>query len=216
VDVHDRLIAGFMFELSSSFECFRDRLQSLQFGNQTVQTLSPEDLLIYLCVHGTKELWARLGWICDVAEVIQAHPDLNWTTIWHEAQRLQVQKMVLLGLLLVERVLGMETAALISVEITTEVQQLVNQVCDRIYYQPERSLKGLTWEKFSFHWLAMSRKRDRLRYGLRGLAAIAIKPFFNLFRPSYKDQDFFPLPQRISYGYYIVRPIRLLMSFVLP
>jgi hypothetical protein len=31
----------------------------------------PEDMLLFLCVHGGKHQWTRLAWICDVAEFIR-------------------------------------------------------------------------------------------------------------------------------------------------
>ena len=41
-------------------------LAALAYGN-----LSLENLLLVRCAHGSKHLWERLGWICDVAELIR-------------------------------------------------------------------------------------------------------------------------------------------------
>lgn len=210
IDLHTRLIAGTLFDLSSGFESFCDRVQPVTIANHTTHSFCPEDLLIFLCVHGTKELWARLGWICDVAEVLRSSPDLDWDVVWREAHRLRVEKMLLLGLLLVQRVLSVETSTWIQIEVTPEIQQLAEQVYRRIYDQPERLPKGLTWERFRFHWTAMSGLRDRLRYSLQGAIAVTIVPLFNLFRPSYRDHNFFPLPQAFYFCYFFVRPIRLI------
>ena len=43
-------------------------------GNKTVQGLAPEDLLIVLCVHGSKHAWEQLKWVCDVAEAAPLTP----------------------------------------------------------------------------------------------------------------------------------------------
>jgi hypothetical protein len=51
-----------------------ENLQPLKWAGTTVPNNSPEDTLVILCVHGTKHVWERLGWICDVAELIRAHP----------------------------------------------------------------------------------------------------------------------------------------------
>src|SRR3712207_8653927 len=34
--------------------------------------------LLILCVHGTKHIWGRLSWICDVAELLRTQPDMDW------------------------------------------------------------------------------------------------------------------------------------------
>jgi hypothetical protein len=211
IDLHNRLIAGFMFDLTSDFEAFRDRVHPTTLFNRTFESLRPEDLLIYLCVHGTKELWAKLGWVCDVAQVLRSYPNLNWDEIWQEAKRLRVEKMVILGLLLVQKILYIDTHKLIQPEIPAVVHQLAYQIHSRILHHPEHLPKGLTWERFWFHWCAMSRKRDRIRYGFKGALAVTIVPLLNLFRPSHNDQVFFPLPKSLYLCYYAIRPVRLLI-----
>ncbi|MCC5639670.1 nucleotidyltransferase family protein [Nostoc sp. CHAB 5844] len=52
------------------------RRQWLSLLNVPVPTLAPEDLLLSLCVHGAKECWGKLKWICDVAELIRTNPAL--------------------------------------------------------------------------------------------------------------------------------------------
>ena len=40
-----------------------DRAQPRAVGGRTVPALSPDDLLVALCVHGTKHEWERLAWV---------------------------------------------------------------------------------------------------------------------------------------------------------
>jgi Uncharacterised nucleotidyltransferase len=54
------------------------RLDRISIGGRDVCTLSPEDLLLILCVQGYKDAWERLKHICDVAEVILVHQDMDW------------------------------------------------------------------------------------------------------------------------------------------
>jgi hypothetical protein len=51
-----------------------------------VMALVGEDLLLILCAHGAKHLWMALGWICDVAELLRVHRDMNWPDILEEAR----------------------------------------------------------------------------------------------------------------------------------
>ena len=46
-----------------------------------VSSLAMENLLWLLCVHATKHKWARLSWICDVAELLRSQPQLNWEKV---------------------------------------------------------------------------------------------------------------------------------------
>ena len=78
----------------------------IQVAGQSVRTLSPEDLLIYLCVHGTKHRWERLTWIADVAELVQSSGDIDWQTTIERSTALGSLRVVLLGLYLSHAVLG--------------------------------------------------------------------------------------------------------------
>jgi len=44
------------------------RLTRLSVGGVDLPVLGPEDTLLVSCAHGTRHLWARLEWICLVAE----------------------------------------------------------------------------------------------------------------------------------------------------
>ena len=63
--------------------------------------LSPEDHLLILCVHGTRHLWERLIWVCDVEAIVRRFPDLDWEYVQQESKRLGCARMVLLALFLV-------------------------------------------------------------------------------------------------------------------
>ena len=54
------------FPFHSDLKGIWKRCGSLSFGGANVTTLSPEDLLLFLCVHGSRHLWLRLQWLCDV------------------------------------------------------------------------------------------------------------------------------------------------------
>lgn len=77
---------------------------SLRTGR--VRALAPTDLLLILAVHGSKHLWERLLWICDIAQVIGHTPDLDWDTLLRDAKACGVERMTALGLSLARDVLG--------------------------------------------------------------------------------------------------------------
>lgn len=84
---------------------FWERRVSLEFENKTVPGLAPEDLLIVLCVHGSKHAWEHLKWVCDVAELIRSHPDLDWDRIFVYASNWRCRRMLYLGLSVAHQIL---------------------------------------------------------------------------------------------------------------
>lgn len=73
---------------------------SVELCGRAYPAFAAEELLVALCVHGSKHLWERLGWVCDIAELLRARPDLGWVTVLERARALRVERMLRLGLLL--------------------------------------------------------------------------------------------------------------------
>jgi len=73
-----------------------------------VRTLAPAKLLIALCVHGAKDFWGRLKWVCDIAEFLRVHRELDWSAVLEEAHRLGCRRIVLLAMALARDLLGAE------------------------------------------------------------------------------------------------------------
>jgi hypothetical protein len=56
-------------------------------------------------MHAAKDAYYRLGHICDLAELLRTHPDLDVETVLERAHALRSEQMVLLGLRLSHTVL---------------------------------------------------------------------------------------------------------------
>jgi hypothetical protein len=84
---------------------FWKRRTPVPLANKTVQGLAPENLLIVLCVHGSKHAWESLKWVCDVAELLRAHNHMDWDRIFSRASTWRCRRMVLMGLSLAHRLL---------------------------------------------------------------------------------------------------------------
>ena len=66
---------------------------------------------MFLCAHGAKHLWARLGWLCDLARLIQMEQGIDWSEVFDQTRRSHTTRMILLGLLLADNLLGVELPA---------------------------------------------------------------------------------------------------------
>jgi hypothetical protein len=84
----------------------RERSVRVDIGGRAVTTLGDEDLLVYLCYHGCKSLWARLGWAADVARLLEVRPGLRGDEALRIADAVGARRMLLVGLLLARDLFG--------------------------------------------------------------------------------------------------------------
>jgi hypothetical protein len=80
--------------------------RSSSVGGRQVRTMDPASLVLSLTVHGAKDFWASLKWVVDLAEFLRVHSALDWCHVLATAEELRCQRMVHLGFLLAERLLG--------------------------------------------------------------------------------------------------------------
>jgi hypothetical protein len=169
------------------------------FGRK-VQSLSPEETLLALCVHGTKHLWERLAWVCDVAALLNAHPDLDWPFVLGRARETKVERMLFLGLSLAGGLLSARLPAnLFDVCDEPVVERLSARVAERLFegaaYEPAGFLRSV-----GFNLRARTRLREKAGY-LRFI-----------FTPTDGDLRALSVPARLSFLYYLLRPFRLLLK----
>lgn len=101
---------------------FWERRVSVVIENRTVPGLAPEDLLILLCVHGSKHAWEHVKWVCDVAELLRTHPNLNWTSILSSSSAWGCQRLVMMGLSIAHRLLDAPLPDVILARVKREVE----------------------------------------------------------------------------------------------
>ena len=91
-----------------SFGSVRDGLRPLGGRGELAagSSLAPADLLLILAVHGAKHLWDRLLWLCDVAQLLERHPDLDWEALLAAARSREIERMMALCLALTRDVMG--------------------------------------------------------------------------------------------------------------
>ena len=80
------------------------RIQHLDLNGNSFSVMSAEDLLLFLVLHNTKELWDDWLQLNDVAALISGNPDLKADEILDAAEKMHCTKRLLLSLLLLEEV----------------------------------------------------------------------------------------------------------------
>jgi hypothetical protein len=80
------------------------RATSIKIGEREIPTLSPEDLLLVLSVHAAKHGWEKLSWLSDIAALAQS-VSLDWSAIQQQAQKLGVERILAIHLVLANQLL---------------------------------------------------------------------------------------------------------------
>jgi len=99
IDLQERFGVRFS-SFSLTFDEMWERRQQITLGAQQVATLSYEDYLLVLCAHGTQHRWQRLKWVCDISELVQNAPQLDWQDVFRRAHTMQTERMLMVGLLI--------------------------------------------------------------------------------------------------------------------
>jgi hypothetical protein len=94
------MIANDRFSFSLESTTLWDRTQTIELNSTLIPCLSPEAILLILSIHGSKHLWSRLKWTCDVAELLRSHPEMDWQWVFQTAQDLGCRRMLLVALFL--------------------------------------------------------------------------------------------------------------------
>ncbi|HEX8070956.1 MAG TPA: nucleotidyltransferase family protein [Pyrinomonadaceae bacterium] len=169
-------------------------------GETPVSLPATEDLLLALCVHGSKHLWERLAWIADVAELLRQRPELDWPRLLRQALATGSDRMMLVGLRLAADLLGADLPA--DIERAASADPVVAALAARTVrdlFTPALTPSGVRGY-FRYQLRARRRLRDKVNY-LRYVVA-----------PTEEDLGRVALPAPLTFVYYLLRPVRLLAT----
>jgi len=162
-----------------------------------VRVPAPEDALLMLVVHGTKHLWERLGWLVDIAEFTDAHPDLDWPALLARAGERGGARMLRVALALAADLLEARVPARVRREADRDaaVGPLAARVASWLVggRPAARSLPALR-----AHAALRERRRDRAALFLRSALT-----------PTVEDWTSIRLPAGLLPAHYVLRPFRL-------
>lgn len=198
VELHTE-VASHLFASSVSAEELWRELITVKINEMEVKSLCPEDLLFSLTVHGSRHLWERLSWICDVAELIR-RPKVNWASLQRRAAIADCERMFYLGPFLAQSLFGTKLPAEVAKKIEDDslLKSLVSDIRERMFNGTE-------------HIPATSREIFRFNVDLRKSWRARARYFVHALQPT--DADLvLPLPKPLNFAYYALRPIRLLFS----
>lgn len=191
-------VAPHLFASTVDADELWQNLVTIDLNGTSVKALSPEDLLFSLCVHGSRHLWERLAWICDIAELL-ARNDFDWPALLQRAARADSERMFLLGLKLANQLLDAQLPAIVEARCSSDerLQSLADNVVAHLF-------NGAT------HVPATSREIFKYNIGVRKTLSARARYILYAFSPTDSDLGTRSLPASLSFIYYLTRPFRLL------
>ncbi|NIB40157.1 nucleotidyltransferase family protein [Pseudomaricurvus alkylphenolicus] len=159
------------------------RVKPVTISGKELLSLTPEDELMAVCLHGSKERWTKLKWVADVAAYVHSHPDLDWSILRQRAQAQGVARATLLGLGLAHRLLSasLPQHAQRWLNNDREAQRLTDQITTR-YFEGDEAERSI-YDFNHLHWRMRERARDRWRYLLRTLLQPRVQHFNSIAIP---------------------------------
>jgi len=178
-------------------EDFWQHTQTIKLNGHPVATFSNENLLYYLCIHGSKHLWERIEWIKDIDLMVRQH-EIDWEVVIQKAKGSGFEKMVYLGLSLCAILFHTQLPNTIHEEIKKYPQ--LDAVSDFVLLSWQTSKS--TFAKTAAMLKLFPGNRERLLY----LHKIILKPSFN-------EYWYVDMPRGMYWAYYLVRPYLLVKKY---
>ena len=171
-----------------------DRVQSRDVGGRTVPALSPDDLLVALCVHGTKHEWERLSWVRDIAAVLAKFPEIDLERVVGQARARGYSRLMLLSLFIARECAAVSLPAPVvrAIDADGVAPGLGRDVIEGLFRPPPPDPP--TERVRAFQIRVRERWTDRLRY-------VAL----TLVTPNRYYVQSVSLPSQLWWGYYAVR-----------
>ena len=190
------------FPLRPDFDDLAPHLTPVSLSGHEILTFAPEDALVMLSIHGAKDFWERISWIADVAELIRAHPQLNWDVAWKRADSWNARRILHLGLALASGVLDARLPAEIQARVNRDrVAAALASEVTRTVASREQSAMG-AGARFSYRRRMIDGALGGWRYATR-----------LTFVPAEEDWQMVRLPAALAPLYVALRPFRLLRKY---
>ena len=100
VELHWRLCSNPYLLPSEYVQRMMSTAQQVPIAGAQITSLSDEDTLLYLCLHGATHGWYRLKWLCDISQFLHREQAINWEAWAENVVTLALHRPVAQALLL--------------------------------------------------------------------------------------------------------------------
>jgi hypothetical protein len=78
----------------------------IDFRGEDIWVMSPEDLLLSVCINSCRKRFFRLKALCDIAETVNRYPELDWPSFSEKARAYECQNIVYMALTVTKNTIG--------------------------------------------------------------------------------------------------------------
>ena len=185
------------YPMQVNLEYFWKETKDITLNRLSIPTFSNENLLYYLCIHGSKHLWERIEWVKDIDLLIRHH-DIDWKKVVKNIEGTGFEKMVYLGLYL--------STTLFQTPLPTDIQKEITN------FLQMGELSTFIFKSWSIQKSTFQRTSTMLKL----FPTIKIQILYlykTIFKPSLNEYYFINLPKKFYLGYYLVRPYLLVKKY---
>jgi len=188
------------FDIEGLFQ----RAMTVNVSGQPMRTPSASDLFLVLSLHAAKHVYGRLGWLCDIAQLM-GQPGIAWEWIGAQARALGIVRILRVTMLAANHMLGAAIPAAANEALPEDhgAPALAEEIRAHIF-----SRSGFNVESASYFRLMM-RLRERPADRLRLLTRLAFTPGPSEWSAVRLPQPLFPLYSVVRFSRLAARLIRV-------
>lgn len=234
VDLHQALLP-FWFDTGLDFDELWQRCATVAIAGQSFPNLAPEDTLVVLGLQLFKDTVQGklvLRQVCDIAEVLKQHTELDWPLLLRRTATRGVQRELFLGVQVAHEALGAPVPDTVRTLMASDrsVQPFVVEAL-RQAFAPTRDSEHY-WLPFLVRWprgaaaklrifalgliqqgAKSTREWDAVPPGIteqgRRMLSGLVRLLWMYIEPTEKERNLISLPAPLTPLYYLIRPIRL-------
>ena len=198
VEVHWVLLTpGYTF--SPAAQIAWENIQSVSIAGRSIETFSRETQLLYSCLHQAKHNWSRLGWLMDLAALIQQSPAMDWQRIQNRAGSFGTARMIRVSLRLVQQLFEVALPGGVTEWIENDVssRKIAEGVLKDLLLVDTKADQPTTLDRL-------------FRASMESLGDRTFYWFDTILRPTPLEWALLPLPEKLYALYYLIRVGRLM------
>lgn len=199
VELHTELIGNF-HTAPVDLDAVLSRCRTMTLFGVPMRVTAAEDLLLYLFLHGSRHLWSRLLWVCDVDAVIRSEPRLDWDALLARAAAIDATHRLALGIHLAHELLGTPLPPQFS-RARRSLRWKMALVARRMKATAANVRAPGLAMRFASEIAARETFAQRMTYLRKQLA------------PNARDRAWLPLPRGLGWMRVVLRPIRVLTRY---
>lgn len=185
-------------------------LQSIHLLTQSVLTFSPCDTLLVTARNAVKEYWEpSLHHISDIVALTNNYQKDDWAIAFTRARQIGCQRTLVIALLLAHRLLNLTLPSIGPTRLY--VHKGINKAVDELQDHMLLRLPDQITAENVMQPVHHRKRRDYYLTLTDSPWSRCLSSMNSLSTPNRADLDFIALPKKLSFLYFLTRPLRLLV-----